>query len=205
MRCGLKAPPRTYSKPACFTAFAPARTARSSRPCRGRRRPERTGSIMPLAVLTSVLRSVKRPSLPGKLPALDLEVPDAVQYQLEDVAHGGVVDGTRVHLHDLAQDLLLTLRVVDRAPASDFSAMISCTMRARSFRARMSSGRPRRPRSKLPHPPLQRRLFHRTCDSICTQHIRQTSGFELVSRSSAKEPHPIAPTPVERPIKENSL
>ena len=94
---------------------------------------------MPLAVFTSVFTPVKRPSLPGKLPALDLEVPDAVQYELEDVAHGGVVDGTRVHLHDLPQDLLLTLRVVDRGPASDFSAMISCTMRARSFRARMSS------------------------------------------------------------------
>src|SRR5215210_5506421 len=54
--------------------------------------------------------------LPGKLAALHLHVSDAVQYQLEDVAHGSVEDRAFVLIDDPAQDLLLAPGVVDRGP-----------------------------------------------------------------------------------------
>src|SRR5215210_8116058 len=69
---------------------------------------------MPFVVFTSVFTPVETFILVGKLPALDLKVADAVQDDLEDVPHRGVVDRTGVDLDDLLQDLLLPPRVVDR-------------------------------------------------------------------------------------------
>ena len=68
---------------------------------------------MPLVVFTSVFTPAETSMLPGKLPALDLKVADAMQDELEDISHRGVVDRTRVALDDPTQDLLLALRVVD--------------------------------------------------------------------------------------------
>src|ERR687894_337795 len=54
--------------------------------------------------------------LPGKLPALDLEVTDTMQDELEDIPHRGVVDRTGVAIDHPTQDLLLALGVVDGGP-----------------------------------------------------------------------------------------
>src|ERR687886_11798 len=120
------------------------------------------------------LRSVKRPSLSGKLSPLDLKVPDAVQDQLEDVAHRGVVDGTGVLLYDPPQYLLLAPGVVD-----------GCPRRGLERHDLLHDARPLvqgsdklsvdlvDPLPELPYLLLQLRIFHRTCDSIYTKHIRQ--------------------------------
>src|SRR5215207_5276945 len=68
---------------------------------------------MPLVVFTLVFTPAETSMLPGKLPTLDLKVADAMQYDLEDVSHRGVVDRTRIAFDYPLQNLLLTLRVVD--------------------------------------------------------------------------------------------
>src|SRR5215212_1369549 len=68
---------------------------------------------MPLVVFTLVFTLAETSILPWKLPALDLEVADAMQDELEDIPHRGVVDRTGVALDHPLQDLLLALRVVD--------------------------------------------------------------------------------------------
>src|SRR5215213_6084022 len=68
---------------------------------------------MPFWVFTSVFTLVETSMSGGKLPALDLKVADAVQDDLEDVPHRGVVDRTGVALDHALQNLLLALRVVD--------------------------------------------------------------------------------------------
>src|SRR5215217_8516445 len=68
---------------------------------------------MPLVVFTSVFTPVETSILGGKLPALDLKVADAVQDELEDVPHRGVVNRTWVALHDAPQDFLFPPGVVD--------------------------------------------------------------------------------------------
>src|SRR5215210_7024493 len=68
---------------------------------------------MPFWVFTSVFTPVETSILGGKLPALDLKVADAVQDDLEDVPHRGVVDRTRVPFGHPLQDLLFAPWVVD--------------------------------------------------------------------------------------------
>src|SRR5829696_3110259 len=94
---------------------------------------------MPLVVLTWVFTPAETSILVVELPALDLEVADAMQDELEDVSHRGVVDRTGVAFDHPTQNLLFALGVVDVGPASDLRSMISCTMRARSLSARISS------------------------------------------------------------------
>src|SRR5215203_6419027 len=68
---------------------------------------------MPFVVFTLVFTLAETSMLSWKLPALDLEVADAMQDELEDIPHGGVVDRTRVALDDTTEDLLLAPGVVD--------------------------------------------------------------------------------------------
>src|ERR671921_6689 len=72
-----------------------------------------SGWIMPLVVFTLVFTPAETSMLPGKLPALDLKVADAMQDELEDISHRGVVDRTWVAIDYPPQDLLLTFGVVD--------------------------------------------------------------------------------------------
>src|SRR5919107_1780235 len=74
------------------------------------------GRIMPLVVFTLVFTLAETSILPGKLPALDLEVADAMQDELEDISHRGVVDRTWVAIDHPPEDLLLALGVVGGAP-----------------------------------------------------------------------------------------
>src|ERR671917_908240 len=75
-----------------------------------------SGRIMPLVVFTSVFTLAETFMLPGKLPALDLKVADAMQDELEDISHRGVVDRTRVAIDHPPEDLLLAFGVVDGSP-----------------------------------------------------------------------------------------
>src|SRR5687768_16983289 len=64
---------------------------------------------MPLVVFTLAETSMS----PGKLPALALKIADAMQDELEDVPHRGVVDRTGVALDHPTQELLLAFGVID--------------------------------------------------------------------------------------------
>src|SRR5215203_5749139 len=71
---------------------------------------------MPLVVFTLVFTLAETSMLPGKLPALDLEVADAMQDELEDISHRGVVDRTWVAIDHAPENLLLAFGVVDGGP-----------------------------------------------------------------------------------------